>query len=360
MRSQITSNCFEGQSFFLGIDAHKKSWRVTILNKDFELKNFNQNPDAKTLANFLSKNYPGGEFHAVYEAGFCGFEHCRELNELGINCIVIHPADVPTSFKDRQQKSDKIDSRKLAKSLRGGLLRPLDIPSKQLESDRALVRQRFRLVKDLARYKNRIKSLLFQFGIDIPIQFDSSQSRYWSKRFIEWLQSLKIEEVTLKWTLDNYIRVGLFLRQELLVVNRQIRELSKMERYKLDNGLLLKIPGIGLIISMTILTQFGDITRFKSLDDLCSFVGLVPSMHGSGESMKTGKLIKRGRKQIKIMLIEASWQAIRKDPALLNRFNELSVRMHRNKAIIRIAKKLLSRIKYVLIHKVDYELGIVK
>ena len=64
---------------------------------------------------------------------------------------------------------------------------------------------------------------------------------------------------------------------------------------------------------MMILVQLGDIKRFKTLDELCCYIGLVPKMYGSGETMKTGKIIKRGRKELKIMMIEASWEAVRKD-----------------------------------------------
>jgi transposase len=83
-------------------------------------------------------------------------------------------------------------------------------------------------------------------------------------------------------------------------------------------------------------------------------------MYGSGEKMQTGKMLKRGRKELKIMLIEASWVAIRKDPALMLKFNQLSKRMHKNKAIIRIARKMLSRIRFVLQNQQSYELSIVK
>ena len=96
------------------------------------------------------------------------------------------------------------------------------------------------------------------------------------------------------------------------------------------------------------------------MDELCNYVGFVPSMHGSGDKMQTGKMVRRGRKELKIMLIEASWDAIRIDPALMAKFNELAKRMHKNKAIIRIARSLLSRIRYVLVNQQPYELSVVK
>jgi Holliday junction resolvasome RuvABC ATP-dependent DNA helicase subunit len=77
-------------------------------------------------------------------------------------------------------------------------------------------------------------------------------------------------------------------------------------------------------------------------------------MYGSGDKMVVGKLINRGRKELKIMLIEASWVAIRQDPALMAKFNELIKIMPNNKGIMRIARKLLNRIRHVIIHQQEY------
>lgn len=360
MQTEITKNAFNGQSFYIGIDFHKKSWSVTILGEQYEHKTFSQNPDSELLANYLKRNFPGANFYAVYEAGFSGFEACRKLNELGINCIVIHPSDVPTSQKEKLQKTDKADSRKLARLLRSKEFEAIHVPETKLEADRALIRQRFRLAKDVSRTKNRVKSLLFQFGISIPESFSLAQTRQWSKEYINWLKDLDLNDQSLRQVLDNYVHIGESQRSDLLLLNKQVRDLSVSEAYKNNYILLLTIPGIGLMTAMTFLVQIGDIRRFESLDDLCDYIGLVPTMHGSGEKMQVGKMIHRGRKELKIMLIEASWEAIRKDPALMLKFNELSKRMHKNKAIIRIARKMLSRIRYVLQSQKPYELSVVK
>jgi len=357
-KTKVNQKLFEGQSIYVGIDVHKKSWQVAIMGEQYEHKVMSQNPDPDLLAAYLRRNFPGGNYHAVYEAGFNGFESCRKLRQLGVDCVVIHPADVPTRQKEKLQKSDPSDSRKLARSLRSYEFEPIDIPDPSLEADRALVRQRFRQMRDVTRTKNRITSLLFQFSIKIPERFTSAQTRHWSKVYINWLKEVPIGYESLRQTLDNYIRIGESQRKELLLLNRQVRDLSQMDSYRNNHCILISIPGIGLLTAMTFLVQIGDIRRFKRLDDLCNYVGLVPMMHGSGEKIRTGKMIKRGRKELKIMLIEASWEAVRKDPALMARFNELSKRMNKNKAIIRIARKLLSRMRTVLLNGERYELGI--
>jgi len=359
MQTKVNEKLFDGQSIYIGIDCHKKNWTVTILGEQYEHKTMSQNPDPDILASYLKRNFPGADYSAVYEAGFNGFYPCRKLRQLGIHCNVIHAADVPTRQKDKLQKMDPVDSRKLARSLRSREFEPIHIPDQSLESDRALVRQRFRVMRDVTRTKARIRSLLFQFSISVPDQFTLGQTRSWSKLYIKQLKGLHTEHESLKQTLDNYIRIGEFQRKELLDVNRQVRSLSQTDAYRGNYNLLISIPGIGFLTAMTFLVQIGDIRRFERLDDLCDYVGLVPMMHGSGERMYTGKLINRGRKELKTMIIEAAWESVRLDPALMSKFNELTLRMNKNKAIIRISRKLVSRMRYVLINQWPYRLGII-
>lgn len=358
-RTKVNEKTFEGQSMYVGIDCHLKSWKVTILGDHYVHKTMSCNPSPEQLADYLKKNFPGAQYKAVYEAGFSGFGACRKLNKLGVECMVIHAADVPTSQKDRLQKTDKADSKKLGRMLQGGQIDGIHIPEEALEADRALCRQRETLVKDLSRNKNRVKSLLLQFGIEIPERFTQAQTRSWSKVFMDWLLELPGVGETIREVIAIFVETGRALKKSILKVNQKIRALSKSPCYKEKFGLLVRIPGVGLVTAMNILTQLGDIERFKRLDELCNYVGLVPNMQGSGEKMVTGKMTRRGRKKIKILLIEAAWIAVRKDPALMARFNELSKRMNKNKAIIRIAKNLLSRIRHVLRHGVEYEPGVV-
>lgn len=357
---KVNQKSFGGQTFYVGIDYHKKSWMVTILCEELEHKTMSYSPCPVKLAGYLNKNFPGGTFKAVYEAGFSGFSTCRKFRELGIDCIVIHAADVPTNQKERFQKTDKADSRKLARCLRSGEFVGVHLPDPALEVSRGLVRQRYRIVKDIGRIKNRVKSLLFQIGIRIPERFTSYQSRHWSRPFMDWLKSIPDNPLGIRDLVGNYVRIGELLRKELLLATRQVRTLSQTDTYKEGFRLLTGLPGIGLVGGMTLLTEIDDIKRFGHCDHLCNFVGLVPSMHGSGERMATGKMSRRGRKQLKCVLVEAAWAAVRKDPAMMVKYKELTQRMNGNKAIIRIARKLLNRVRHILIHRQEYELGVIK
>lgn len=360
MQSKLTNKSFEGQSFYVGIDVHKKSWQVTIMTDHHEHKTMHQPPSAEKLSGYLHRNFPGGLYQAVYEAGFSGFQSCRSLNKMGVDCMVVHPADVPTTHREKLQKTDSKDSRKLARMLRGKQIEPIDIPPEELEADRLLVRQRFQAVKDLSRTKNRVKSLLLQFGIEIPDEFSGPQTRHWSKAYTSWLKEIEVRQPAIRTGLDNLLRTGERQREELLIANRQLRELTDKPMYKDNYKRLVSIPGVGIITALTFLVQIGDIRRFPRLEDLCSYIGLVPQMRQSGERSSTGGMVKRGRKELKVMLIEAAWDTVRVDPAMMARFNELCKKMPKNKAIIRITRKLVSRIRHILLYQEDYQLNKIK
>lgn len=64
---------FTGKDIFSGIDAHLKSWKITIMIDGISCKTFSQDSKAKVLGAYLNLNYPGGNYYSAYEAGFCGF-----------------------------------------------------------------------------------------------------------------------------------------------------------------------------------------------------------------------------------------------------------------------------------------------
>jgi transposase len=118
--------------------------------------------------------------------------------------------------------------------------------------------------------------------------------------------------------------------------------------------LLKTIPGISILTAMILLTELGEIGRFRSIDQLCSFVGLIPDIQGSGDKEHVTGITPRRHSHLRWLLIEASWIAVRRDPALMEAFDQYGKRMLKSKAIIKVAKKLLNRIRYVLKNEAQY------
>jgi len=354
MQTQSNKIDFTGQHIYAGIDVHLKSWKVTIMTERLPFKTFSQDPRPELLHQYLNRTFPNGTYHSAYEAGFCGFWIHEKLTSFGIKSIVVNPADIPTTDKDRVQKEDSRDSRKIARSLSSGTLIPIYTPTIQTQRNRSLIRTRAMIVKDMARYKNRIKSFLFFYGISIDEAFAQTK-KHWSKRFMNWLESLEIAGESGNESLQILISEFKNLRASILKVTQQIRKLSQTVTYQEQVTLLKSIPGIGLLTAMTILTELETIDRFSNLDKMCGYIGLVPSTKSSGEKEKNGDLTSRGHGVLRSAIIESSWTAIRNDPSLMKSYLTYLQRMDSNKAIIKIAKKLLSRIRFVLTNKVAYQ-----
>ncbi|MCB0732211.1 MAG: IS110 family transposase [Ignavibacteriae bacterium] len=353
----MTSPNFKNVSIFIGIDTHLKNWTVTIRANYLELKTFSMNPCASELSNYLIKHYPNGNFKIAYEAGFAGFTPFRHLNELGLNCIVVNPADIPSTGKEKAVKSDPIDSRKLARELEKGELKPIYIPNVSAEELRSLMRLRFRHVQNQTRLKNRIKGFLHNYGISIPNEFLTNTR--WSNNFIIWLKNVSLASSAGTFSLNNLIDQLIESRQHLKDVLRQLRIEARNDNIAPIIFALCSVPGIAFITAMTLFTEIIDINRFSNFDKLASFVGLVPSIYSSADTEYSRGISFRHNKFLRPLIIEATWIAIRRDPALSLKYFQLCKSMPKNKAIIRIAKKLLGRIKHVWEKQEEYNFSLV-
>lgn len=348
---------FTGQDIFVGIDIHKKNWSVCILTEEMEHKAFNMNPKPEELISYLKRNFPNANVHSAYEAGYSGFWAHKELSAAGIKSFVVNPADIPTTGKEKIIKNDDVDCRKIARSIRNGDLVPIYIPEFYYQEARSLVRTRYQFSKDQTRTMNRIKSTLSFYGIETPKELENS---HWSRLYIKWLQGIKFQTINGTNAFQAHVNRLLSIRGDMLKVTRQIRMLAKENGFKESIDLLITIPGIGLITAMVFLSEIIDIKRFKNLDMLASFVGLVPGEHSSSDKIYAGRMTKRGNKYLRYLLIEAAWVAVRKDTALMQAFNNLTKKQgyEKNKVIIKITRKLLNRMRYVLINRKPYEKGV--
>ncbi len=342
---------FTGQQIYVGMDVHKKSWSISIYTDQFEHKTFTQPPKTEMLVNYLKRNFPSATYKTAYEAGFCGYWIHDQLQEQGIQCLVVNPADVPTKDKERATKTDPVDCRKLARTLRSGELQGIYVPSRVKAEDRSLLRTRQSMVRKQTRCKNQIKAILCFYGINIPEDLTSS---HWSKRFINWIDSIRMERASGDVALKVHLAELLHHRKTIAELNRAIRALANTRDYRFNVTLLRTVPGISTLTAMLLLVELYDMNRFKTLDTLCSYVGLIPNTNSSGEKdIKTG-MTNRRNGQLRAAIIESAWTAGRKDPALIMAFNELCKHMTKTKAIVRIARKLLSRIRYVLKNQQAY------
>lgn len=171
---------------------------------------------------------------------------------------------------------------------------------------------------------------------------DENNKVYWSKNYIRQLKAVPMASKEARISLDLLIRNFEDTRSLVLEATRSMRKLAREQRYASQIKLIRSVPGIGEIGALLFLTEIGDFTRFNGIDRLASYIGLIPNTKSSGQHDKVGHITHRSNKHLKEVLIEASWKAIALDPAMTLYFSNYCKTMKKNKAIIKIAKKLLA------------------
>ena len=238
-------------------------------------------------------------------------------------------------------KTDAHDVMKLARLSAAGLIPLVWVPPLAVRELRSLLAHRRRLVKTQTMLKNRLHSLLHRLHLVPPAGelFATKQQAWW-----ESLQVSPTEKLHVKHDLATLDQVG----GQLDEIDDELRRLSCNEPWSAVMPYLLHLPGVGLIVAMTILAAIGDITRFPTAKKLVGYSGLAVSIHDSGQTHRTGHITKEGRKEFRYALVEAAWSAVEHSDYWTAEFDRLCRRMDKNKAIVAIARQLLVVIWHVL------------
>lgn len=339
----------------IGIDFHKKTWRVHFRSDLFSGNPFSMEPDPEALYKKVSKDYPTHKVEVVYECGCFGYWAHRKFESYGWTSYVVNPADLPRISKQKFQKTDTIDARNLSKLLQLGLLRSVSIPGVKREQFRSLFRRR----KDLVRYarsiKVRIKNQLIYYGRKIPSELDNAS---WSHKFRDWLRELDWEHETVRQMFLSSLKQEEYLHYEINQVSTQLRKYCR-DHYKKEYKLMQSIPGIGPMTAICFLAEVGSVSRFKNFKQLTSLVGMMPTTYQSSDTHRTQGLTPRCLSILRSYLVEAAWQAVRIDPVMQEYYRK-HLGKKPNDIIVKVARKLLSRIYGVLRTQTEYQIGLVK
>lgn len=158
--------------------------------------------------------------------------------------------------------------------------------------------------------------------------------------------------------LKSRLRHYTFIHHETLEISNQLR-LYCRQNHKKDYTLWQSVPGIGPLTAIGLLSELGDLRKFKSLKELAGYIGLVPGILQSGDSKIITGITPRSKSLLRSYLIEASWQAVRFDPVMQQYYRSHAGKKP-NKIIVKVAHKLISRIRAVIKTETPYQLGVLK
>lgn len=340
---------------YIGIDMHKRSWKVHCATDLFIGKSFSMPPEPKVLYDYVQKNFAGHEVSTAYEAGCCGFTAHRSFVEFGWRSVVANPADIHRRGKEKYSKTDRIDAQLIARELKDDRLNSIKVPDVEREELRSLFRRRNDIVKDIRRNKSRIKMQLLYFGITIPQEFEKDK---WSHKFRNWVDQVTFAHPTAKSALEGRMRTFRFLDKEKREISTELRAYCR-RHYKTDYNLLRSVPGIGGIVACGILSELGDLRRFGTIKHLAGYLGLAPGIYQSGDNSRNTGITKRANKIMRSYFVEASWQAIRADPVMQDYYRKHLPKDSKT-IIIKIARKLASRTLAVIKTGIPYQPGVLQ
>jgi transposase len=331
---------------FAGLDVDKRSMSVVFADHDGSQRALRLAHQAGPLLNYVRKHYPGQRVAFAYEAGPTGFGLHDELVRQAYTCVVAAPSKVPRAPSERV-KTNRLDSRKLAESLRGGQLQGIHVPPVIYRDLRHLVQLRDTHVRQLTASKLRIKSLLLYEGIPFP-----DPQEKWTARAMRGLQTLPCSE-TVRFKLDDLLETLHFHFQAAARATKQIRQ-HCLHDPELQQSIdwLLSLPGIGWIVASHLVARLGDPQQIKNGKQIAGFLGIVSSEHSTGDKENRGEITRSGDSRLRNKLIQSAWTAIRKDPELRAFYRRIYQRHPKKvaarKAIVAVARKLTQRIYVVL------------
>ena len=339
---------------FAGLDVSKKSIAATFMSHRGFIRSLQMPHSVKYLLNHVRKHFADQKIAFVYEAGPTGYGLYDGLAAHGYSCMIAAPAMIPRAPGNRV-KTNRLDSRGLSESLRGGQIKSIHVPSAVYRELRHLTQLRDTMVRQAAAHKQRIKSLLLLEGIEFP---PAAAGRQWTLRVKAQLRKLECSR-TVRFKLDQLLDTLEFSEKQVVNSTKEIRRFCK-EDAELSQSIayLMSIPGIGWIVASQLLARIGDWREIDNVRQLGSFLGLVPTENSTGDSVDRGSITCLGDGRLRSKLIQAAWSAIRQDAELREFYRSLCRRNPRGRgariAIVAVARKLSTRIYAVLKNQRPY------
>ncbi|MGD0750856.1 MAG: IS110 family transposase [Anaerolineales bacterium] len=250
--------------------------------------------------------------------------------------IAVHPPNVRlvTGVK---VKTDKKAALTLAQLHAAGLLEGVWIPPDEVRELRAVIAQRSKMVRLQTQAKNRLTSLLHRTHRERPAQSFKPELKAW------W-EALPLSTIE-KYIVASDLETLAFAEKQIQAIGEVLcQEAAKDERVPL----LTQLPGIAMLMALTILAAIGPIERFEDASHLVGYAGLGASVHDSGQMHATGHITKAGRRDLRGAMVDAANAAVRHHPFWKKEFERLEYRLGRSKAIVAIARRLLVAVWHIL------------
>lgn len=318
--------------YFVGIDLHKKTITICVVDQDRKVlvrKTFRCDQPQRILHWFAQL----GAFQAVVEAT-ASYEWLWQLLEpLADRLVLAHPKKLRI-IAESTRKTDRLDAQVLAEFLAMDMIPEAYRPTPRQREHRTLVRHRRFLSGQITALKNKMRRLLSDYNADRPDLFSEEGLKYLKTVKLSATDRFILKQLLSAWRSQEKLLTALNLRLKAFAKKAPVAEREARE-------VLASIPEVGVVTVDVVVSELGDVRRFRSAKKVAAYAGLVPALRESAGKSKELSITKEGSGLLRWALVEAAWRLVRRSPRWGTVFENLSRRRGRKKAIVAIARRLL-------------------
>jgi transposase len=334
-----------GSRRYVALDIHKHYCIVAGVDREGKVLLQAVRVEHADLEGWLKKNLRGMD-HVVIESTTNAWHVYDLLSPLVERVVVANPIQVKQIARARV-KTDIRDTFILARLLAANLVPEVWVPPLHVRELRQLLSQRRQLVETHTGTLNRMHSVAHRHHLS------HARGKRFNEKTTGWQKDKrlsKIEQFQLELEMENRA----YIEKQITRIGKEVAKMSHQKPWAESMTYLMQLPGFGVITAMTVLAAIGEIQRFESARNLASYSGLTPGLEQSGTKYREKGITKEGRKELRWALVEVAQRAVKSDPVWKHRFQELQKRMHRNQAIVAVARRLLELVWYVLTRRQPY------
>ena len=289
---------------FIGLDVHKATISVAVARgeRGDEVRHWGTVPHRADHVRRLAEKLAAGGVRLLfcYEAGPCGYCLYRQLVDMGHDCIVVAPSRIPVKAGDRV-KTDRRDAVMLAKLHRAGELTAVWVPDAAHEAMRDLVRARATAMKVLGKARQHLQGFLLRHGCAYP------GKKGWTKAYRHWLTTVRFRHPAQQIVFEDHVDAVADAEARVEKLTGQIADLIPGWTLAPVVEAVQAMRGVAFIVAVTVVAEVGDFGRFDNPRQLMAYLGLTPSEHSSGASVRRGGITKAGSGLARRALIEGAW-----------------------------------------------------
>jgi transposase len=325
--------------FYAGVDLHARSLFLVILDRDGD-ERFSRNLTAAP-APFLKAVQPFREGLLVgCECMHCWYWLADTCRDEGIPFVLGH-AWAMKAVHGNKTKCDRHDAQAIARLLKGGNFPLAYAYPKERRGLRDLLRARLRLVRQRAELYGHVHTARRQANLPPA----SSDVKYKAKRAAI---TADIADPFVRRRVETHLALLEPLDTTIRRLEAEIEEAAR-EHYPTELAVLQTAPGVGLVLSLTILLEIDTIGRFDTRQQFCSYARLCGAVQTSDDKRTGEGNRKAGNAWLKWAFSEAAVLSAQKDERIGALLERLASKLGRAKALSALAHKL-GRAFYHMLH----------